>query len=133
MTWWIAPILMVAVWVYFKIKRLVNHKSIIGKQIMVNYFDQNIGFETIFPLIGTVTEKIKANSERFFIVCFDQSFHYQNNGFDKIIIKERHTGKYIGADGEIHVHVYLPTKDLPKTHYERADFVPVAWAIIKNI
>lgn len=133
MTWWIIPILILGFWLYLKFKRTAKHKNIIGKKVLVEYFDQNTDFKTIFPLTGKVTEKIKVGSQDFFLVLFDKSFVYDNSNFDKIVIKERHLGYYIGGDGEIHVHVSLPKKELTKDHYELSDFDHVVWATIKNV
>lgn len=133
MIWWIVLILIFAVWFYLKIKRNIKHKDIVGKKVLVNYFDQNTDFETIFPLTGTVTEKIKVGSQDFFIVQFDESFVYHNRDFDNIAIKERHAGHYIGDNGEIHVHVCLPKKELKQGHYELTDLDHVVWAIIRNV
>src|SRR5690606_32774674 len=109
-TWLIIPILILMFWLYLKFKRTMKHKTIIGRQVLVEYFDQNTNFETIFPLTGTVTQKIKVGSQDFFVVQFDKPFVYESYQYDKIVIKERHAGHYIGADGEIHVHVCLPRK-----------------------
>jgi hypothetical protein len=133
MIWWILPILVFAIWLYFKFNRSVKHKDIIGKKVLVNYFDQNTDFESIFPMTGAVTGKIKVGNQDFFVVQFDKSFVYHNRDFDKIAIKERHAGNYIGSDGEIHVHVCLPKKELTKDNYELTDFDHVVWATIKNV
>jgi hypothetical protein len=133
MTWLIIPILILMLWLYLKFKQTMKHKTIIGKQVLVEYFDQNTNFETIFPLTGTVTQKIKVGSQDFFVVQFASSFVYESYNFDKIVIKERHAGHYIGADGEIHVHVCLPRKELKQEIYELTDFDHVVWATIKNL
>ena len=133
MTWSIISILILGFWLYLKFKRTEKHENIIGKKVLVEYFDQNINFETIFPLIGIVTEKIKVGNQNFFVVQFDKSFVYDNSNFDKIVIKERHTGYYIGSEGEIHIHVCLPKKELTEDHYELSDFNHVVWATIKNV
>ena len=133
MTWWIIPILILGFWLYLKFKRTEKHKNILGKKVLVEYFDQNTDFETIFPLTGKVTEKIKVGNQDFFVVQFDKSFVCDNSNFDKIVIKERHAGYYIGGEGEIHVHVCLPKKELTKDHYELSDFDHVVWATIKNV
>ena len=133
MTWWIIPILILVFWIYLKFKRTEKHKNVIGKKVLVEYFDQNTNFETIFPLTGIVTKKIKVGSQFFFVVQFDNSFIYDNCDFDKIVIKERHAGYYIGGDGEIHVHVCLPKIALTKDHYELTDFDHIVWATIRNV
>src|SRR6267378_4394486 len=122
MIWWIILILIFAIWLYFRIKRSVKHKNIVGRKVIVSYFDQNTDFETIFPMTGTVTRKIKVGSQDFVIVQFDKSFVYHNRHFNQITIKERHAGSYIGDNGEIHVHVCLPKKELTQDHYELSDF-----------
>ena len=132
MTWLIIPILILVFWLYLKFKRTMKHKTIIGRQVLVEYFDQNTNFETVFPLIGTVTQKIKVGSQDFFVVQFDKPFVYESYDYDKIAIKERHAGHYIGADGEIHVQVCLPRKELKQDKYEITDFDHVVWASIKN-
>lgn len=133
MIWWLIPLLIILFWIYFKFKRSNSHRNIIGNKIAVDYFDQNSTFETIFPLIGTITEKIKVGNQEFFLVQFDNTFVYNNRDFDKIIIKERHAGYYIGGKGEIHVHVCLPKKEIHWGHIELTDFDHVVWATIKNV
>ncbi len=133
MTWLIIPVLILGFWLYQKLKKRIKHKTIIGRQVLVEYFDQNTSFETIFPLNGTVTQKIKVGNQDFFVVQFASSFAYENYDFDKIIIKERHAGHCIGADGEIHVHVCLTRKELKQNKYELTDFNHVVWATIKNL
>jgi len=130
MIWWLIAILLFTTFAFFKIKRWTKHKNIVGKKVLVNYFDQNTDFETIFPLTGTVTRKIKVSSQDFFIVQFDKSFVYHNREFDQITIKERHVGHYIGDNGEIHVHVFLPKEQPAKDHYQLTDFEHVVWATI---
>ena len=98
MTWFIFLIFILVFWLYFKFKRTTNHKTIIGRQVHVEYFDQNANFERIFPLTGTVSQKIKVGSQDFFVVQFHDTFVYENSEFDKIVIKERHAGHYIGAE-----------------------------------
>ncbi len=132
MIWWAIAILIFAIWIYFKFRRSIKHKNIIGKRVLVSYFDQNTDFERIFPLTGTVTKKIKVGSQGYFVVQFDKSFLYHNRDFDKIIIKERHAGYYIGGHGEIHVHVCLPMKELNQDRYELIDLDHVVWATIRN-
>ena len=133
MTWLIIPILILGFWLYLTLKRKMKHKTIIGRQVLVKYFDQNTNFETIFPLTGTVTRKIIVDGQDFFVVLFDEPFVYESYDYDKIVIKERHVGYYIGADGEIHVHVCLPRKELIQDKYELTDFDHVVWATIKNL
>jgi len=133
MIWWTILVLILGFWLYLRFKRTLKHRNIIGKEVNVQYFDQNTSFETIFPLTGKVTEKIKVGRQDFFVVQFDKSFVYHNSGFDKIVIKERHAGNYIGGDGEIHVHVCLPKIELTRAYYELTDFDHVVWATIKNI
>jgi hypothetical protein len=111
----------------------VNHNKIIGKQVLVEYFDQNINFATIFPLTGTVTEKIKVDSQDFFVVEFAKFFVYNDRSFDKIIFKERHVGQYIGGGEEIHVHVCLFKKEFAHSNYELTDLDHVAWATINIV
>jgi hypothetical protein len=131
MTWLFIPILILVFWLYLKLKRTTKHKTIIGKQVRVEYFDQNTNFETIFPLTGTVAKKVKVGSQDFFVVAFEKTFVYHNSDFNKIIIKERHAGHYIGEQGEIHVHVCLPKNELTQDKYELTDFDHVVWATIK--
>ena len=133
MIWWTIPILIFAFWLYLKVKRTAKHISIIGKKVRVDYFDQNTNFETIFPLTGTITNKIRVGNQDFFTLQFDKSFCYENKDFDKIVIRERHAGHYIGDNGEIHVHVLLPKRKLTQDYYELTDFDHVVWATIKNI
>lgn len=132
MIWWIFTILIFALWLYFKFNRSIKHKDIIGKKVLVSYWDQNTDFEAIFPMTGILTEKIKVGTQDFFIVQFDKSFVYHNRDYEKIAIKERHIGNYIGSDGEVHVHVFLPKKELMQDQYELADFDHVVWATVKN-
>ena len=67
MIWcWILLILIIGLWLYSKFKRTERHKNIIGKKVLVEYFDQNCDFETIFPLTGTVMRKIKVGNQNFF-------------------------------------------------------------------
>lgn len=110
----------------------MNNKTKIGRKILVEYFDQNYNFESIFPLTGIIIEKIKVGNRDHFVVHPDKSFYYKNKDFDKIVITERHAEHNIGSDGEIHVHVLLPTTELTKNNYEFTDFDHVAWATIKN-
>lgn len=133
MPWLIIPILILVFWLYLKFKRTTKHKTIIGRKVLVEYFDQNTNFETIFPLTGTVTQKIKVGSQDFFVVQFDSTFVYNNSDFDKIVVKERHAEHYIGEKGEIHVHVCLPKNELTQDKYELTDFDHVVWATIKNL
>ena len=130
---WIVLFLIFAIWLYFTIRRSATHKHIIGKKVVVKYFDQNTDFETIFPLTGIVTEKIRVGSQNFFVVQFDEPFFYRGRDFQKIAIKERHVGKYIGGNGEIHVHVCLPKKELHQNHYELADFDQAVWATVQKL
>lgn len=133
MTWLTISILFLMSWLHPKFKRIMKHRSIIGRKVLVAYFDQNMKFETIFPLTGTVTRKIKVGSQDFFVVQFDTTFDYDNSDFDKIVIRERHAGYYIGDEGEIHVHVCLPKNELTQDKYELTDFDHVVWATIKNL
>jgi hypothetical protein len=132
MIWGILLTLVLGLWLYFKFQRTERQKRIIGKRVLVEYFDQNYHFETIFPLTGTVTKKIPVGKQTFFVVQLDKSFCYENKDFDKIVIRERHAGFYIGDEGEIHVHIFLPKKELTKEHYDLTDFDHVVWATIKN-
>jgi len=120
-------------WLFLKVKRRAKHKTIVGKKVVVNYFDQNSDFEKIFPMTGTVTRKIKVGSQDFFIVQFDKSFVYRNRDFSQIATKERHAGNYIGDKGEIHVHVCLPKEELTKDQYQFTDFDHVVWATITMV
>lgn len=133
MTWLIIPFLIIVLWLYLMFKRAMKHKTIIGRRVLVEYFDQNTNFEIIFPLCGTVTQKIKVGNNTFFVIEFEKSFVYERCDYDKIAIKERHAGYYIGAEGEIHVHVCLPRKELKQDRYELTDFDHVVWATIKKI
>lgn len=132
MTLLIIPFLFLLLWLYLKFKVLRKYKAIIGRKVLVEYFDQNMNFETIFPLVGTVIQKIKVGNQDFFVVQLDTTFVYDNNCFDKIVIKERHAGNYIGEEGEIHVHVCLSKIELKQDNYELSDFDHVVWATIKN-
>jgi hypothetical protein len=110
----------------------LEYKNVIGKKLVVSYFDQNYNFEKIFPLTGIISEKILVGNQDFYIVQFEKSFSYNNNDFNKIVMTERQAGFFIGDDGEIHVHVLLPKNGLTKDHYEFSDFDHVVWAIVKN-
>lgn len=55
MIWWIIPVVILGFWIYLKFKRTFKHKNVIDKKVIADYFDQNYNFETIFPLIGTIT------------------------------------------------------------------------------
>lgn len=110
----------------------MHHKTIIGTQVLVEYFDQNEEFENIFPLKGKFVQKIKIGSRYFFVVQFDKPFVYKGNHYDKIVITERHAGYYIGVDKEVHVHVLLPKKELKQEKYQLTDFDHVVWATIKT-
>ena len=133
MIWWLILVLTIAILVFLAFRQTNKHKAIVGKKVLVNYFDQNTAFETIFPLTGTVTGIIKVGRQNFFVVQFDKPFVYHNKGFDKIAITERHAGYYIGGSGEIHVHVCLPKKDFKLDHYELTDFDHVVWATIQKV
>lgn len=77
MTWLIIPILVLVFLLYLKFKA-GTETTIIGRQALVEYFDQNTDFENIFPLTGTVTQKIKVGIQDFFVVKFDHKFVYDN-------------------------------------------------------
>jgi len=132
MIWWQIIIGLIILWIiYSKITQAVRHKNAIGQQMIVNYFDQNHHFETIFPKKGILTEKIKIGKvKRFFVVDFDVPFNYDNREFKKIVIQERHLRNYIGSDKEVHVHVLLPKTTLDKDKYSFDQFDHVVWATI---
>ena len=58
MIWWIVLAVILGFWLIFRFKRILKHKNVIGKKVIVKYFDQNYHFEKIFPLIGIITKKI---------------------------------------------------------------------------
>jgi hypothetical protein len=133
MIWWIIFVLILGFWIYLLFKRTMRHINVIGTRIIVKYFDQNIKFETIFPLAGTITKKLVVGDQDFFLVQFDNGFTYNYKYYDKILIKERHVGYKIGGFGESYVQVFLPKQELKNDSYELTDFDPVVWASIRNI
>jgi len=123
---------MIVIWFsYFKSKTTTG-QNIFGQRVTVEYFDQNYHFETIFPINGILTNKIKIDNGEYYVVELDKSFTYDNLEYKKIIIKERHVGYHIGIDNEVHVHVLLPKAILNKESYSLDQFDHVVWAIVTS-
>jgi hypothetical protein len=132
MTWWKITIGLILTWIiYLKTKKYFNHRQAIGKSVTIEYADQNIYFESIFPKTGTITQFIKVGNQNMFVLDLDTSFGYERGNYKKIVIAERHAGRYIGAKEEIEVHVLLPKIKLTKDKYLFEEFDHVVWATIK--
>lgn len=112
---------------------LFEKPKAIGQRVTIDYFDQNIRFETIFPKKGIITQAIIVNGQKLFILDLDESFVYNSVNCKKIIIKERQIGHQIGDNAEVHVHVFLPRTELNKEKYLFDDFDHVVWATVKPI
>ncbi len=132
MTIWVYIIfILIFIWVLIKVKKIIGHKKIIGKRVTVDYFDQNMAFETIFPPTGTVTKSIKVNTTTFFLIKLDTEFTYDNSVFDTIAVRERAVGQVLGYDRETDVHVLLPKTKLDKEKYSSSEFDHVVWATLE--
>ncbi|MGY3052231.1 hypothetical protein ACVWYG_000421 [Pedobacter sp. UYEF25] len=107
-----------------------TNKKVIGNRVTINYFDQNYNFETIFPKKGIITETIKVESQKMFVLELDNHFEYKNLDYKIIVLTERHAGHHIGDNNEVHVHVLLPKTELNKDTYKIADFDHVVWATL---
>ena len=134
MTVWLYIIfILVLIWVLINTKKIIGHKKIIGKRVTVDYFDQNMAFETIFPANGTLTKTIKVDTTTFFLIKLDKTFTYDNNVFDTIAVRERAVGQALGYDRETDVHVLLPKTKLDKEKYSSSEFDHVVWATVELI
>ena len=133
MTWlqiFIGSIL--ALIIYFKLKKFFVNRKAIGQRVMINYFDQNDHFESIFPKKGAILKTIQVCRQKMFVLVLDEQFTHNHGNFKKIAVKERHAGSYIGDHDEVHVHVLLPKYDvrLNQDKYSFSDFDHVVWATV---
>ena len=131
MTWWQITIVLILAWIiYLKTKKKLLNRKAIGQRVVIDYFDQNYNFETIFPIKGTITQIIKIGRQKLFLLDLDEKFDYKKSDFKKIVIAERHVGHYIGSAEEVHIHVLLPKTELNKDKYKIDDFDHVVWATV---
>ncbi len=132
MTWFSIIIGLIFVWIiYSKARKYFCHKRAIGQYVTINYADQNISFETIFPKTGTIKKSIKVDNQTMFVVELDNLINYKLDSYERIVIVERHTGKYIGARTETNVHVLLPKIELTKENYTLKNFEHAVWATLE--
>lgn len=104
-------------------------EKLIGKKIQIEYGDQNINFEKIFPKTGEIISRhITDNVDDWFLVKLDEPFEYNGRNNDKILIRSRWEEATI-KDSDVSVFVLLiPHAELIK--YEKIDveeFEHVTW------
>ena len=134
MKWILILLLIIILWRLLSwLRKQYFHGKAIGMRYSIHYFDQNVNFESIFPLNGTISDKIRIGKGLYFVFKLDQPFTYELGNFDTICIRERHLGFYIGSKKTIHVHVFLPKITLNKKEYDFNQFDHVVWAEIKAI
>src|ERR1035438_7193015 len=134
MTWWQFSIGIIIIWqIYLKTKRFFAHRNIMGKPVVIEYGDQNITFESIFPKSGIITGIIIISKIKFFVLGLDSPIAYKNQEFNKIAITERNTWSYLGAKDEVDVNVLLPKIELDKDKYTFDEFDHAVCAVINRI
>jgi hypothetical protein len=118
--------------IYSRLRKKQLNKKAIGRQVTLNYADQNDLIERELPRTGRITKTIDIESKADnFLIDLDQPIYFDNYDFREIVVRERHTGHYIGSDRETHVHLLLPKIKLVKDKYKFDDFSHVAWLTLK--
>ena len=100
--------------------------------MLLVYVDQNESIKNELPRKGTIQCKLRiGNKSDNFIINLDEPIFHDNSTFNKVVIRERHLGEYIGSNNETGVHLLLPKQKTITDRNSWDSFDHTAWLTIK--
>ena len=132
MAWWQIIILILLVYLFIRWhRRLSSSKKMIGKDVVIAYFDRNPDAERIFPVSGVVVGMTRIAKGEYIIVELEESISLNSYEYPKLVLKERKIGRFGNITSEIHVIIFLPRVELDKETLQPDDVEMLAWGIMK--
>ena len=82
--------------------------NLVGQRVRLSYYDHNVRFEAILPLLGTVVSRHRtADVDDWFLLRLDEPFDYDGIDRSHVLIRSKWMGSVIGREEHVAVFVLL--------------------------
>ncbi len=105
--------------------------KLIGKNIVVKYFDHNVDFKSIFPRGGKIISRHKTdNVDDWYLVNLEKPFDYNGRLNKQLLIRSRWEGDTLKVENTSVFVLLIPDADLVKNEDINVNkFEHVVWSL----
>ncbi len=80
--------------------------NIVGKQVLLSYFDQNENYRAFLPKTGIIEKRLTSkNVDNWFLLKLNKPFSYAGVKNRKLLVRSRWEGVEIGDEDEVSVFI----------------------------